>query len=36
LAGADAACVTVKLYGVGSQGGVVVVNVTKADILRGP
>jgi hypothetical protein len=36
LAGSDDACVAVKLYGVGSQGGVVVINVTKADILRGP
>jgi hypothetical protein len=34
LSGADDACVAVKLYGIGTAGGVVVVNVTKEDILR--
>ncbi len=34
LAGSDDDCVAVKLYGISSGGGVVEVNVTKADILR--
>jgi hypothetical protein len=32
----DDACVVVKLYGISSGGGVVVIDVTKADIFRGP
>ena len=34
LSTADDDCVVVKLYGVSTGGGVVVVNVTRADILR--